>query len=215
MSKDSSRVLVPEELSGAVLPGEPASAVADDTVGKLGDRVRSLRSELGWTLEYLAERSGVSRSSLSKLERNQVSPTYDVIQRLAKGFGMSIVEFFDGAPKSAAMARRAVTFVGEGKYVEGRGYIYKSLCDDLYHKRMIPFRARILAKTLEEAGGYVRHTGEECIFVLSGEIELHTEFYKPLRLKAGDTVYIDSSMGHACTKVGNEPAEIFWITVEG
>ena len=185
-----------------------------DPVAKISNRVKELRVERGWTLEELSSKSGVSRSTLSKLERDQASPTYDVIQRLAKGFGLSVVEFFDTTPKRTAVGRRSVSVASDGNYVQGRGYLYRTLCDDLSSKRMLPFRARILARTIEDAGGYVHHTGEECLFVLSGELEFHTEHYAPLRMKAGDTVYIDSSMGHACTSVSDEPAEVFWITVD-
>ena len=62
---------------------------------------------------------------------------------------------------------------------------------------MIPVLARARAKTLEEFGQLVRHPGEEFTYVVEGETILHTEFYDPIVLKAGDSVYFDSSMGHA------------------
>ena len=42
-----------------------------------------------------------------------------------------------------------------------------------------------------------RHTGEEFALVLEGAVELHTELYAPARLEAGDSIYFDSTMGHA------------------
>ena len=62
---------------------------------------------------------------------------------------------------------------------------------------MIPVLARARAKSLEEFGQLVRHPGEEFTYVVDGEAILHTEFYDPIVLKAGDSVYFDSSMGHA------------------
>ena len=41
------------------------------------------------------------------------------------------------------------------------------------------------------------HTGEEFVYVLEGEIEVHTELYAPFILRAGESVYLGSSMGHA------------------
>jgi len=180
---------------------------------KISSRIKDLRTKSGWTLEELSSKSSVSRSTISKLERDQVSPTYDVIQRLANGFGLSVVELLDTAPKRTAIGRRSVSNSADANYVQGRGYLYQLLCDDLSGKRMLPFRARILARTIEDAGGYVYHTGEECLFVLMGELMFHTEHYAPLRMTAGDTIYIDSSMGHACTSVSDEPAEVFWVSV--
>ena len=43
----------------------------------------------------------------------------------------------------------------------------------------------------------VRHPGEEYIYILEGPVEIHTEFYEPVVLQAGESIYIDSTMGHA------------------
>ena len=56
---------------------------------------------------------------------------------------------------------------------------------------------RVRAKTIEEFGALVHHSGEEYIHVLEGRMEVHTEFYDPIVLETGQSVYIDSNMGHA------------------
>jgi hypothetical protein len=61
---------------------------------------------------------------------------------------------------------------------------------------MIPLLSRIRSRTLEEFGELIRHPGEEFVFVLSGAIEVHSEFYDPLTLHAGEYIYLDSEMGH-------------------
>ena len=58
--------------------------------GRLGERVRALRRERGWTLENLAERSGVSRAMISKLERGEKNPTLVVAAKLAEGLGVTL-----------------------------------------------------------------------------------------------------------------------------
>jgi mannose-6-phosphate isomerase-like protein (cupin superfamily) len=62
---------------------------------------------------------------------------------------------------------------------------------------MIPIITRIRAKSLEEFGELVRHKGEEVVYVITGRIEVHTEFYDPVVIGEGELIYIDSSMGHA------------------
>jgi mannose-6-phosphate isomerase-like protein (cupin superfamily) len=62
---------------------------------------------------------------------------------------------------------------------------------------MIPVVARIRARSLEEFGELVSHPGEEFVFVLSGRIDVHTEFYDPVTLGEGESIYLDSTMGHA------------------
>ena len=62
---------------------------------------------------------------------------------------------------------------------------------------MIPIITRIRAHSAGEFGELVRHQGEVLIYVLEGRVEVHTEFYDPVTLEAGESIYIDSSMGHA------------------
>jgi transcriptional regulator with XRE-family HTH domain len=68
------------------------SIVEDVYSGRLGERVRTLRRERGWTLELLAERSGVSRAMISKLERGEKNPTLVVAARVAEGLGVSLLQ---------------------------------------------------------------------------------------------------------------------------
>ena len=60
-----------------------------------------------------------------------------------------------------------------------------------------PAITTIRAKTAEQFGDLIRHAGEEYIYVLKGRIEVVTEFYDPVMLSEGQSIYIDSNMGHA------------------
>jgi transcriptional regulator with XRE-family HTH domain len=64
--------------------------VEEVSSGRLGERVRASRRERGWTLEMLAERSGVSRAMISKLERGEKNPTLVVAAKVAEGLGMNL-----------------------------------------------------------------------------------------------------------------------------
>jgi transcriptional regulator with XRE-family HTH domain len=64
--------------------------VAAVSSGRLGGRVRGLRRGRGLTLEELAERSGVSRAMISKLERGEKNPTLMVAAKLAEGLGVTL-----------------------------------------------------------------------------------------------------------------------------
>jgi transcriptional regulator with XRE-family HTH domain len=57
---------------------------------RIAQRIRALRAERGWRLDELAERSGVSRASLSRLENGEVSPTAQVLGRLCAAFGLTL-----------------------------------------------------------------------------------------------------------------------------
>jgi mannose-6-phosphate isomerase-like protein (cupin superfamily) len=76
---------------------------------------------------------------------------------------------------------------------------------------MIPVFTRIRAKSLAEFGELVRHSGEEYIYVLEGAITVHTEFYDPVVLKCGESIYVDSNMGHAYVASGCDEALVLGV----
>ena len=65
------------------------------------DKIRQLRKRRGWTLDQLAELSGVSRSMLSQVERGAANPTLSVAFRIATAFGLSLGDLVDGATRAA------------------------------------------------------------------------------------------------------------------
>src|SRR4051812_857148 len=91
------------------------AAVPAKTDHALGARLRELRRERNWTLEETADRCGVARSTLSKIENDQMSPTFDLLTRLTAGFDLNITELFVARPPALGAARRAVTRAGEGR----------------------------------------------------------------------------------------------------
>jgi transcriptional regulator with XRE-family HTH domain len=178
----------------------------------LGRRVRELRRARDWTLEQAANQAGLARSTLSKIENGQMSPTYDALKKLAVGLGISVPQLFTPAPRAQVNGRMVVTKGGEGAAQLTTTYEHELLAEGLSQKRMLPYRARVRARTLEEFGGWVRHEGEEFLYVLTGAVRLYTEFYEPVEMKRGDSAYYDAAMGHNVVSVSQEDATILWVT---
>jgi transcriptional regulator with XRE-family HTH domain len=171
-----------------------------------GAVLRAVRTRRDWTLAEVSRRTGFPVSTLSKMENDRVSLTYDKLTRLSAGLGVDISLFFSGvvdaSEPTSTPGRRSITRAGEGRSIESKTYSHVYPAADLLSKKMIPIVVELRAKTLEEFGDLVRHTGEEFIFVLEGSVEVHTSLYAPVTLSAGDSVYLDSSMGHAYVAVG-------------
>lgn len=81
-------------------------------------------------------------------------------------------------------------------------YEYKVHANALRRKHMTPLIMEVKARSLEDVTSWSSHEGEEFILVMSGTIELHTEFYDPVQLDTGDSAYIDSGMAHMFLGVG-------------
>lgn len=178
----------------------------------LGVRVRELRKARAWTLEQAATEAGLARSTLSKIENGQMSPTYDALKKLATGLGISIPQLFTPPQDSQVNGRLCVTKSGEGLAHATATYEHDLLAETLTRKKMLPYRASVRARTLEEFDGWVRHDGEEFLYVLTGVIHLCTEFYEPIEMRRGDSAYYDASMGHNVISVSPEDATILWVT---
>lgn len=171
----------------------------ENTLGKL---VRAERRRRNWTLRQMSERVGIPLSTLAKVEQDRLSLTYDKLQQMSSRLGLSMAEFLaqgsaaETSSTATITARRSPTGPASTVYVDTPNYNYQYLCADLRDKRMVPILARIRAHSPEEFGELIRHKGEEFVYVLEGCIEVHLQFYTPLRLQAGQGVYLDSTMGH-------------------
>ncbi|VVE37743.1 transcriptional regulator [Pandoraea aquatica] len=174
--------------------GGQVSQISHQTVGA---RLRNARSALGLTLKALSERSGVAVSTISKAERGDIALTYDKFGALARALNLDYSAIFgdeDTAP-SGAMSP-SFTPAGKQAIYETPNYRYGMIASDLHEKRMVPMRAHIRARKLEDFPDYIRHAGEEFVFVLSGNLMLQFENGTAFRLAPGDSLYFDSGVGH-------------------
>ena len=179
---------------------------------KLGERVRQLRRARAWTLEEAARRAGLARSTLSKIENDQMSPSFEAVQKLAHGLGIAVPQLFEPAPVEPASGRRILTRQGAGRPHVTATYEHEILAAELHPKRMLPYRTTVRARAFADFDGWVRHDGEEFMLVLSGAVRFFTEFYEPVELHPGDTAYYDAAMGHCLISISPEDAVILWVT---
>lgn len=178
----------------------------------LAQRLRALRQARDWTLKQAALATGVSASTLSKIENGLLSPTYDNLIKIAAGLELDVAELFTASDAHMGTGRRSLSRQGEGRQYETPYYDHRLLCTALSHKRMMPFHTRVKARSFDEFQDWSRHGGEEFVYVLEGEVELYTEFYEPARLKVGESFYIDSRMGHRVISLSKQDALVLWVS---
>ncbi len=78
----------------------------DDITPYIAQRIRSEREARGWSLGDLAERSGVAKATISKIERGEASPTATVLGRLSGGLGLSLSTLLARAEAGLNRVRR-------------------------------------------------------------------------------------------------------------
>lgn len=200
-----------EDLQPAASDSLPPNAEDGHSLARM---IREARRKKGWTLEETARRAGIGRSTLSKIENDQTRAGFDIIRRLTKELDLQTPQLFLQSRNQGVSGRRDYTRKGEGEERSTRTYEHELLCTDLSSKAMLPYISRIKARDISDYDDWIRHNGEEFMFVLDGEVELHTEHYRPLRLSAGDSVYYDSGMGHCCVSISKEDARVLWVSLE-
>ena len=181
----------------------------------LGALLRGLRHREGWTLKEMSAKSGIPFSTLSKIEHDRLTLSFDKLQHLSQRLGMRMSELFaedTGDRSPAVTARRSLGDIDKAVRVTTPNYDYYYLCTELRRKRMVPVITKIRASSREEFGELVSHAGEEFIYVIKGRVIVHTQFYDPVTLEEGQAIYIDSDMGHAyVTAAGCHEAEVLGV----
>jgi transcriptional regulator with XRE-family HTH domain len=188
-------------------------------VDSFGRRVKARRKAIKLTLADLALLSSVSASTISKVENGIVSPTYDVIMKLAQGLGADVSDMFGSTASVPPGERgpsgwRVIGRKNEYELIETENYEHHYLCSVFKSKRMVPIIARLKADSITKFGELIKHGGEEFIYVLKGRITLHSEFYTPAELGEGDYAYLDSRMGHAYLRSGDADATVLCICAD-
>ncbi|THD71699.1 XRE family transcriptional regulator [Phenylobacterium sp.] len=185
-----------------------------NTKAKPGSVLKSLRLANGWTLSEVSRRTGLPVSTLSKVENDKMSLSYDKLARISRGLEIDIGLLFSSEatpPISLATGRRSISRAGEGRIIETDTYVTTYCATDLLNKRFVPLIAEIHARTKSDFSEMIRHPGEEYAFVLEGTAELHTDLYAPVTLETGDSIYFDSGMGHIYLNVGEGRCRVLSI----
>jgi len=183
---------------------------ADSINRHLGSRLKHLRADRQWSLEALASASGVSRSMLSQIEREQANPTLAVTLRIARAFGLSLGEFLEmpGASSGVTVIRS-----------DDRTYDYRS-DKDCRIRTLSPLN---LEKDVEfyelrlQANGALRSAPHfegtrEFLVVQKGRVRI-TSAGDSEKLNVGDSANYRADVPHAIENLGKADAVLFLLVI--
>ncbi|HEX4182804.1 MAG TPA: XRE family transcriptional regulator [Caulobacteraceae bacterium] len=188
------------------------------TTAQPGAALRAIRETRGWTLAEVSRRTGLTISTLSKIENARVSLNFDKLSRLSAALDVDMARLLDprsspGAPERSP-GRRSTTRADDGVVIETSNYKHLYHATDLLNKSFTPIVAELRARSMAEFGELIRHPGEEFAYVLEGVVEVHTDIYAPLVLHPGDSVFFDSGMGHAYIAGAPGPCRILSVSTD-
>lgn len=174
----------------------------------LASRVRDLRKQRGWSLERLARASGVSRSMLSQIERNDANPTVAVALAIATALGVTLGDLVT-APEDRSPLQ-VVPF-------DDPHYIYRSdhHCRIRTLSPLTPDRAIEFYEITLRPGGELRSaphfTGtRETLTVLRGRVRVEAAGASET-LRPHDSIAYPADVDHAIVNVGRSDAVVYLI----
>jgi transcriptional regulator with XRE-family HTH domain len=181
----------------------------------VGERIREAREQRELTLADLSSRTGISVETLDRVESGKATPPLGALVRIGRALEMQMGYFVSGAadkPLSVVRAEsRPKVARRTQKAAEQYGYVYESLAPEKANRLMEPF---LVTMTPTKFGELSIHEGQEFIFVLEGAISVKVEGETEV-LRAGDSVYYDSSHPHLVKCHGKEPAKILAMIYAG
>jgi DNA-binding XRE family transcriptional regulator len=189
---------------------------AEGPIGQLGqviaNHVRSRRLEIGLTVGQLAERTGISKGMLSKIENAQTSPSLTTLERLSSALDMPVTSLFRGLAEE-----RDAVFVKAGSGPEivrkgtRAGHTYE-LLGTLRgpYKRVEPLLVSLVEST--EVFPLFQHAGVELLYMLEGIME-YSYGREHYRMEKGDTLQFEGDIPHGPTRLVKLPIRFLSITI--
>jgi transcriptional regulator with XRE-family HTH domain len=170
-------------------------------------RIKLLRKQKGWTLDFLAEKTGLTKSYISKVERGICIPSIAVALKLSQALDVDVARLFSDRQNPPLITITRATELGTSDNVK-QVNCYESIASDVAPKKLLPFIVYPSRDFVTSA--FKEHAGEEFLFVHKGRIEI--EFpNQTVQLKTGDSIYFNALIPHRVRSIGNLPAKILLI----
>ena len=172
--------------------------------------IKKIRTQKKITLEALAERTGLTKGYLSKIERSEKAPPYSTLTKIAGAFGLEVTSMLSkniGLPNDIRLcfskAENRQIIKGSEQFP---GYDYEVLAEQKPGKNMEPF----IIHSPWEIDKMYSHEGEEFIYVMEGKSEfLYGE--ETYILEKGDNVYFDACVPHSGKSIGEKKAKLLVV----
>lgn len=173
----------------------------------IAGNLKKFRTRRKMTLQELADRTGLTKGYLSKLERSGKVPPYSTLSKIAGAMGVEITDVLKAEPRSLQDLPIVVAKKEDGRIIRDSGhrvgYDYEILAAGKPGKNMEPF----IIYVPDEFTSMFRHEGEEFIYMLEGEMEFKYGD-KVFFLSEGDHVYFDSRIPHTGKSIEGKPAKL-------
>ncbi len=180
---------------------------------EIGHKIRQLRLRKKIALVDLGKHTGLSASMLSQLENGKLMPTLPTLARIAMVFDVGLDHFFgDTKRKRTFLVVRSPERMRfpENPATPVPNYFFECLAFSAQEKSLQAYAADFPKQTAEDSREHF-HDGAEFIHMLEGSLSIIYQREEYV-LKAGDSVYFDSSEPHSYRGLSDQPARAIVVT---
>ncbi len=178
----------------------------ENSVPKVGRRIRAIREQHKLSLRALAEQCRLSVNAISLIERGENSPTVSSLHALATALGVRIADFFEETQEEASVVLvRREQRLGTQEH----GCLMESLGLGLQNQQIEPFLVTI-APADGEISEPILHPGQEFVYCLEGEVHYRVGV-QTYTLRAGDSLMFDATQPHGFWNMGTVPARMVLV----
>jgi transcriptional regulator with XRE-family HTH domain len=186
----------------------PVTTIHDhaDTFGQsLGNRLHAIRESRDWTLDMLAERTGLSKAYLSRLEGGDRQPSITALMSIGRAFGVSIAALLEQPDESSDCV---IIRSGGISTRSANGLSYQPLSSSTKPFNLHPINVTVPA---DRGGGETyQHDGEEWLHVTAGRLRVSINGAQHV-LEAGDSAHFDSRLPHRLDALDGQEARIILV----
>lgn len=175
----------------------------EDTI-EVGKQIRILREQRKFSQTALAEASGISRNTLSLIERGQTSPTVATLKSLAQALSVDINAFFQPYEEASIVFTKG----DQRPHLQLDHGVLNDLGLGLFEPLVTPLLLQLDPGA--RSGPAMSHDGQDFVFCLGGEI-LYSINDRGYVLEAGDSLFFDGHLPHRFSNVGTEVANLLII----
>jgi transcriptional regulator with XRE-family HTH domain len=197
--------------SASATNDETFSGLKTDEVRAVGQAIRAMRQQKAMTLDELSERSGLSPSFMSLVERGRSSLALTSLFAVARALGVDVSELLpateelhhghEGCQVARDYARDVMPIhVGDREY----RFLSAQIKDRILEPLLVTIKAKIT-----DPISYM-HPGEEFAWVVSGEV-IYVVEGQDYRLGVGDCIHVDSTRSHGLRNETNQDATVLWV----
>lgn len=182
----------------------------DSQLVRIARAIKDRRKQMDLSLEDLAQRAGVSRSLVSKVENSRAIPSMPVLIKVARGLQIALSELISGTETSGEpqfVVIRSSDYAVQEKE-DAVGFRYENLFSRILNDSL--FEVSILSVEPQGKRQPVQSDGSEFLYIIEGEVDFHLE-EEVVTLTTGDALFFDGRISHVPVNNAGRPARMLVI----